>query len=179
MTKLSTLLLILFGRLVLPVAADGAPRPQSATPPSGSNRQLLTLSGKVTMIGAQLLSSADQKLCQILNFETLRHLEGEYVTRKARLLPETGRLYLAAVRASASPEDSVKHEDGAFPRSVNPLPTSAVRVMRPTKGSRVSACSGCCASKQRGTLCLPRFRLRRIHSCPHLLVLISSISIPS
>ncbi len=115
MTKLRTLLLILIGLLVLPMTAHGAP-PQTVASPASSKQQLLTLTGKVTKKGALLLCTADQKLYQVLNSETLLHLEGEYVTLKARFLPEKGQLYVTAVRASTSPEDSIKHDDAAFRR---------------------------------------------------------------
>ncbi len=116
MAKLSSLVLILSGLLVMPVGAHGTPPPQTSATPASTKQALLTLSGKVTKQGAVLLCSADQKPYHVLNSEMLRHLEGEYVTLKARFLPEKGQLYVTAVRASTLPEDSVKHDDAAFRR---------------------------------------------------------------
>jgi hypothetical protein len=78
----------------------------------------LILSGTVSEKGALLLSSADQKLYHVLNFELLRHLEGQLVTLKARYLPEKDQLYVIAVRAESAPRQSNSFhlDDAAFRR---------------------------------------------------------------
>jgi hypothetical protein len=113
--RIASLALLLAAFLLIPGLAFSAP-PQN---PSGkaSARQTLTLTGTVTEKGALLRASADQKLYRVLNSETLRHLEGQLVTLKARILPEKGLLYVEAVRAeSSAPNDAFRLSDAAFRR---------------------------------------------------------------
>jgi hypothetical protein len=92
MTKLSSLLLILLASRILPIAAQDTPTRQNSAIQASCKEQLLPVSRKVTKMGEVLLCSANQRLYQILDSETLRHLEGEYVTLKACFLPEKGQL---------------------------------------------------------------------------------------
>lgn len=106
-------LLVVF--LLAPLMALGAP-PQDSSGKTPSQRALI-LTGMVSQKGAVLLSSADQKLYRILNAETMKHLEGQLVTLKARLLPEKGQLYVEAVRAqSPAPDETFRPGDAAFRR---------------------------------------------------------------
>jgi hypothetical protein len=66
--------------------------------------------------GAVLRCEADQKLYKILNSETLRHLEGQYVAIKARFLAEKGVYYVTAVRASHDAAEPIVLSDVAFRR---------------------------------------------------------------
>jgi hypothetical protein len=53
---------------------------------------------------------------KILNSETLRHLEGQYVAIKARFLSEKGVYYVTAVRASRDTTEPIVLSDVAFRR---------------------------------------------------------------
>lgn len=116
MKKPIGLLLILFGLVDFPAPAPGSPAPQTSHAQASNKSELLIISGKVSNRGTALLCSADQKLYRIPNSETLRHLEGQYVTLKARFLPERGQLYVTAIRSGASPDDTPKLDDAAFRR---------------------------------------------------------------
>jgi len=106
---------LLFVFLLLPVLSLGTPPQNAATKPSA--QQTLILTGKVSEKGAMVISSTDQKLYRVLNSETLKHLEGQLVTLKARLLPEKSQLYVEAVRAeSPAPDDAFRPSDAAFRR---------------------------------------------------------------
>ena len=107
-----------FGFIVFPVASLSAPQNNSSAEPHAATKQTLTLSGKVSEKGALLICELDKKTYRVLNSETLRHLAGEYVTLKARYLPEKGQLYITAVRSlsAAIPAEFPKWDDAAFRR---------------------------------------------------------------
>ena len=106
-------LLVVF--LLIPGLALSTPPQKTSSKPSA--RASLTLTGTVSEKGAVLLSSVDQKLYRVLNSETLKHLEGQLVTLKARILSENGKLYVEAVRAeSHAPNDTFRLGDAAFRR---------------------------------------------------------------
>lgn len=117
----SLALLAAAGILILSRPALGAP-PQNTSGQSGAKRKkalTLQLTGTVSEKGALLMSAADQKIYHVLNSETLKHLEGQLVTLKARLLPEKGQLYVTAVRANSAPAPSdvmARLDDAAFRR---------------------------------------------------------------
>jgi hypothetical protein len=102
--------------LFLPSLASSVPQQQKPSAQTTDKHETLTLTGTVSEKGA-LLSCADQKLYHILNAETLKHLEGQLVTLKARFLAEKGQLYVTAVRAEATGLPVAFHlEDAAFRR---------------------------------------------------------------
>jgi|SRR5271165_5615374 len=105
-----------FGFMILPTCSLSAPPQNSSSQPS--SKQTLTLSGKVSEKGALLISETDKKTYRILNSDTLRHLEGEYVLLKARYLSAKGQLYVTAVRSlsAAIPTESPRFDDAAFRR---------------------------------------------------------------
>jgi hypothetical protein len=79
--------LLVGASLVLPLPAFSAPQSQKAAPRKTiPSNQLQTVSGMVAQKGVVLRCEADQKVYRILNSETLRHLEGQYVAIKARFL---------------------------------------------------------------------------------------------
>jgi hypothetical protein len=107
--------ILAFSFMIFPSASLSAPQSASAQPIA---KQTLTLSGKVTEKGTLLISEIDQKTYRILNSDTLRHLEGEYVMLKARYLSAKGQLYVTAVRAlsTAVPTEGPRLDDAAFRR---------------------------------------------------------------
>jgi len=105
---------LLVAFLLVPGTALDVP-PQNASNTSSAQRPLV-LTGTVSQKGP-LLTSADQRLYRILNSETLKHLEGQLVTLKARVLPEKDQLYVEAVRAqSPAPNETFHLSDAAFRR---------------------------------------------------------------
>ena len=113
--RIFSLALVSTALLFLPSLASSVPQ-QKPSAQTTDRQQTLTLTGTVSEKGA-LLSCADQKLYHILNAETLKHLEGQLVTLKARFLAEKGQLYVTAVRAEATVVPVSFHlEDAAFRR---------------------------------------------------------------
>lgn len=104
-----------FSFMIFPNASLSAPQSASAQP---TPKQTLTLSGKVSEKGTLLISEIDQKTYRILNSDTLRHLEGEYVMLKARYLSAKGQLYVTAVRSlsTAVRTEGPRLDDAAFRR---------------------------------------------------------------
>jgi hypothetical protein len=107
-----------FGFIVFPATSLSAPQNNSSAEPQAPAKQTFTLSGKVSEKGALLICEKDKKTYRVLNSDTLRHLEGEYVTLKARYLPAKGQLYITAVRSlsAATPAQFPKWDDAAFRR---------------------------------------------------------------
>lgn len=103
--------LLLVPGLVLAVPAQDPPSKASA-------KKTVPLSGMVSERGSALICAADQKTFHILNSETLKHLEGQLVTLKARFLAEKGQWYVAAVRveSNAPPSGVPRMEDASFRR---------------------------------------------------------------
>jgi len=102
--------------LLVPGLMIGVPPQDPSNKPS--TKETLTLTGTVSEKGALLLAAVDQKIYRVLNSETLKHLEGQVVTLKARFLPEKGQLYVTAVRGEApAPSTSTfRPDDAAFRR---------------------------------------------------------------
>lgn len=106
-----------FGFMILPRVSLSAPQNTSAQP-QPLTTQTLTLRGKVSEKGALLISESDQRTYRILNSDTMRHLEGQYVMLKARYLSAKGQFYVTAVRSlsAAVPVEGPRLDDAAFRR---------------------------------------------------------------
>jgi hypothetical protein len=103
--------------LALPLPAFSAPQAQKDTQRTATSAsEFLSFAGIVAEKGAVLRCEADQKVYKILNSETLRHLEGQYVAIKARFLAEKGVYYVTAVRASHDAAEPIVLSDVAFRR---------------------------------------------------------------
>jgi len=113
--RIFSLALVSTALLLLPSPGFSAPQQQNSS--GKTSEKQLTLTGMVSEKGALLLCAADQKLYHVLNAETLKHLEGQLVTLKARFLEEKGQLYVTAVRAESTVLPVTFHlDDAAFRR---------------------------------------------------------------
>jgi hypothetical protein len=109
--------LLLASGLGLPFPAFSAPQTQKdAQRRAAPANEMRTFAGIVAEKGAVLRGEADQQIYKILNSETLRHLEGQYVAIKARYLPEKNVYYVTAVRASRDSTEPIVLSDVAFRR---------------------------------------------------------------
>jgi hypothetical protein len=110
--RIFSVTLLLAALLRVPVLCRAQDAPGK---PAGTQ---ITLRGIVAEKGVVLHAETDQKIYRVLNSETLKHLEGQLVTLRARYLGEQGQLYVIAVRAEAAPiPNTTFHlDDAAFRR---------------------------------------------------------------